>query len=164
MDYPNSRRAIAYLVSELTCKPGPVVDSHLSRRTVAGTFKPPPESGRADLRTEAPLSHGVAPDRVYSDGRFHAVGRALTSAFPPLPAVNPAVYLCCTFPEVAFGGRYPLSFALWSPDFPHAQPFGLCPRLSGQLALLFYAKMPHVSNKISYLPLCRCFTANARYG
>ena len=29
-------------------------------------------------------------------------------AFPPLPPTE-AVYLCCTFPEVAFGGRYPLS-------------------------------------------------------
>ena len=27
---------------------------------------------------------------------------------------------------------------LWSPDFPHAQPFGSCPRLSGLLARLFY--------------------------
>jgi len=33
--------------------------------------------------------HGVAPDRVYSDGRFHAIGRALTSAFPPLPVGGP---------------------------------------------------------------------------
>ncbi len=29
--------------------------------------------------------------------------------FPPLPRKTVAVYLCCTFPEVAFGGRYPLS-------------------------------------------------------
>ena len=34
-------------------------------------------------------------------------------AFPPLPRrllaqADEAVYLCCTFPEVAFGGRYPL--------------------------------------------------------
>jgi len=26
-----------------------------------------------------------------------------------LTGIIPAVYLCCTFPEVAFGGRYPLS-------------------------------------------------------
>ncbi len=62
---------------------------------------------------KALLSHGVASDRVYSDGHFHAVGRALISAFPSLPCPekyrNKAVYLCCTFPEVAFGGRYPLS-------------------------------------------------------
>ena len=53
--------------------------------------------------------HGVAPDRVYSDEQFPVIGRALISAFPPLPCKSKAVYLCCTFPEVAFGGRYPLS-------------------------------------------------------
>jgi len=30
-------------------------------------------------------------------------------AFPPLPQMHAAVSLCCTFPEVAFGGRYPPS-------------------------------------------------------
>jgi len=30
-------------------------------------------------------------------------------AFPSLPEIIPAVYFCCTLPEVAFGGRYPLS-------------------------------------------------------
>ena len=34
---------------EQNCKPGSVFDSHLSRRTVAGTLKPPPEDGRASL-------------------------------------------------------------------------------------------------------------------
>ena len=29
--------------------------------------------------------HGVAPDRVYSDEQFPVIGRALISAFPPLP-------------------------------------------------------------------------------
>ena len=64
--------------------------------------------------------HGVAPDRVYSDGRFRAVGCALTAPFHPYRTGRPtrryisvALFLksplCCTFPEVAFGGRYPLS-------------------------------------------------------
>src|SRR5699024_254320 len=43
--------------------------------------KPPPENGRAGHM----FSHGVAPDRGYSDEQFPVVGRALTSAFPPLP-------------------------------------------------------------------------------
>ena len=34
---------------EQNCKPGSVFDSHLSRRTIAGTLKPPPEDGRASL-------------------------------------------------------------------------------------------------------------------
>ena len=55
--------------------------------------------------------HGVAPDRVYSDGQFPAVGCALTAPFHPYRQSKAltAVSLCCTFPEVAFGGRYPLS-------------------------------------------------------
>ncbi len=32
------------------------------------------------------VTHGVAPDRVYSDEQFPVIGRALISAFPPLPA------------------------------------------------------------------------------
>ena len=70
------------LFSKQTCKPGSVIeDSHLSRRIVADTLQPPPENGRADHV----FSHGVAPDRVYSDELFPVIGRALISAFPPLP-------------------------------------------------------------------------------
>ena len=49
------------------CKPGSVIDSHLSRRTVAGALQPPSrkQPGRPCLLC------GVAPDRVYSNGRFH---------------------------------------------------------------------------------------------
>ena len=48
--------------SERACKPGSVIDSHLSRRTVAGAFQPPPWDGRASRMS----LRGVAPDRVYS--------------------------------------------------------------------------------------------------
>lgn len=48
--------------SERACKPGSVIDSHLSRRTVAGAFQPPPWDGRAGHMS----LRGVAPDRVYS--------------------------------------------------------------------------------------------------
>jgi|GEM_PF-6825137 len=49
------------------CKPGSVIDSHLSRRTVAGALQPPSrkQPGRPCFLC------GVAPDRVYSNGRFH---------------------------------------------------------------------------------------------
>lgn len=62
-----------HIVCEQNCKPGSVFDSHLSRRTVAGTLKPPRE------RPGQPVcSHtGVAPNRVYSGGRFHAPPGAL---------------------------------------------------------------------------------------
>ena len=49
-------------LSERACKPGSVIDSHLSRRTVAGAFQPPPWDGRAGHMS----LRGVAPDRVYS--------------------------------------------------------------------------------------------------
>ena len=65
---------------EQNCKPGSVFDSHLSRRTVASTLKPPLGSGRASLDAS---NHGVAPDRVYSDGHSRAVGCALTAPFHP---------------------------------------------------------------------------------
>ena len=64
------------------CKPGSVVDGHLSRTHVAARLKPPP-SGRPG-RPCVPF-HGVAPDRVYSAVMSPCGGRALISAFPPLP-------------------------------------------------------------------------------
>ena len=48
------------------CKPGSVIDSHLSRRTVAGALQPP---SRKQPGKPCFLC-GVAPDRVYSNGRF----------------------------------------------------------------------------------------------
>ena len=96
---------------EQNCKPGSVFDSHLSRRAVASVLQPPRERPGRPFGGEPRCSHtGVAPDRVYSDGQFPAVGCALTAPFHPYrhSAAVAAVYLCCTFPEVAFGGRYPL--------------------------------------------------------
>lgn len=48
--------------------------------------------------------------------------------------------------------------ALWSPDFPHGRPFGLPPRLSSLLALLFYSIPPPLSMrgtplKSDFIPL-----------
>ena len=66
---------------ERACKPGSVFDGHLSGTHVAARLKPPPRDSRAGLMS----LHGVAPDRVYSTGLSPADGRALISAFPPLP-------------------------------------------------------------------------------
>ena len=65
---------------EPVCKPGSVLNGHLSRPAVAGGFKPPPEDGRAGLAS----SLGVAPDRVYSIPMlpWRRVSYYLT--FPPL--------------------------------------------------------------------------------
>ena len=45
-----------------------------------------------------------------------------------------AVYLCCTFPEVAFGGRYPLSLPCGARTFLTGGPFAPSARLSSLLA------------------------------
>ena len=89
-------------------KPGSVIDSHLSRHTVAGMLQPP---SRKQPGKPCFLC-GVAPDRVYSNGHFYApLGELLprlsilTASGGPLTAV----FLCCTFPQIALGGRYPLS-------------------------------------------------------
>ena len=60
-------------------KPSSVHYGHQSRRTVADTFKPPPENGRVSLL----FSHGVAPDRVYSINMSPCDEWALTSLFHP---------------------------------------------------------------------------------
>ena len=98
-------KRLAFLLREQACKPGSVIDGHLSGTHVAARLKPPPRDGRAGLLS----LHGVAPDRVYSTELSPADGRALISAFPPSPGRCPAVYLCCTCPRVAPGGCYPLS-------------------------------------------------------
>ena len=56
-------------VCNRVCKPGSVLDSHLSCRTVAGTLHAtsPETAGPAIC-----LLHGVAPDRVYSTGQSPA--------------------------------------------------------------------------------------------
>ena len=77
-DRPQIMRTVL-VYCEQNCKPGSVFDSHLSRRAVANALQPPRE------RPGQPVcSHtGVAPDRVYSIGRFHADGCALTTPFHP---------------------------------------------------------------------------------
>ena len=48
----------------------------------------------------------------------------------------------------------PVILALWSPDFPHAQAFALCPRLLGFLAQVFYLFKARLSTAIGveFLP------------
>ena len=80
--------------------------------------------------------HGVAPDRVYSIHVSPRDGCALTAPFHP-----------CSRRKTDAGGisllhlseghpwrALPVILALWSPDFPHAEPFGFCPRSFGLLA------------------------------
>ena len=96
------RRGAPYLCEQV-CKPGSVFDSHLSKRAVAGALQPPRE------RTGRP----IAPIAVLLRIEFTASDtlEPMGELLPRLSTLTSeeAVYLCCTFPEVAFGGRYPLS-------------------------------------------------------
>ena len=96
------RRGAPYLCEQV-CKPGSVFDSHLSKRIVAGALQPPRE------RTGRP----IAPIAVLLRIEFTASDtlEPMGELLPRLSTLTSeeAVYLCCTFPEVAFGGRYPLS-------------------------------------------------------
>ena len=49
-----------------------------------------------------------------------------------------AVYLCCTFPEVAFGGRYPLSLPCGARTFLMNGLSALSTWLSSLLAVFYY--------------------------
>ena len=88
---------------EQVCKPGSVFDSHLSSRTVADAVKPPRERPGKPVAPIAVLLRieFTATDTLEPSGELLPRLSTLTSC--------EAVYLCCTFPEVAFGGRYPLS-------------------------------------------------------
>ena len=106
---------------------------HLSRRTVAGTLQPPREQP----------GQPIAPIPVLLRIEFTAADaftrRRVSSylAFPPLPAApqspQPAVYLCCTCPEVAFGGRYPLFLPCGARTFLMDRLSPLSPRPSDLL-------------------------------
>ena len=131
------------------CKPGSVIDGHLSRPCVAAWLQPPP-LGRPG-RPKVPI-HGVAPDRVYSVGLSPGDGRALISAFPPLPRRGRGGISLLHLSEGHPWRALPVILALWSPDFPHAQAFALCPRPSGPLAQTFY---PYCPSPSSYYCNCR---------
>ena len=121
--------------SERACKPGSVIDSHLSRRTVAGALQPP---SRKQPGKPCFLC-GVAPDRVYSIGHSRADGCALTAPFHPYLRylhTSGGLFLL-HFSSDRSGRALPVILALWSPDFPHSGPFGLAARLSVILAQLF---------------------------
>ena len=65
-----------------------------------------------------------------------------------LTRTSRAVSLCCTCPEVAFGGRYPLFLPCGARTFLTHGPLGPYARLSSLLALLFY----RISKGLSILP------------
>ena len=94
--------------------------------------------------------HGVAPDRVYSDGRFHTPSGELLPRLSTIAGLRkrPAVYFCCTFPRVAPGGCYPLSLPYGARTFLTPGPFAPGARLSSPLAFsIIPEKRPNVKSK-----------------
>ena len=84
------------------------LSGHLSGTRVAARLKPP-----VGTAGQAIVPVGVAADRVYRPPVLPRGAVSSYLAFPPLPlaarTLSAAVYLCCTIPGVAPGGRYPLS-------------------------------------------------------
>ena len=63
-----------------------------------------------------------------------------------------AVSLCCTFPEVAFGGRYPLSLPCGARTFLTGGPFAPSARLSVFLAEDIVTETEEKVNTIQSVP------------
>ena len=175
-------------ICELFCKPGSVVDSHLSSRRVAAAIKPPRRrSGQPYvpiavlLRIEFTAMGTLEPSGELLphlstltssvQTSYHSSRCKQQAELIPLHLLSPqkrcfcgdpisgceAVYLCCTFPEVAFGGRYPLSSPCGARTFLIGRLSPLPPRLSEHLARLFYkttatmsTKTPHFAEYVIY--------------
>ena len=127
-------RRPSHILREHDCKPGSVFDSHLSTRRVAAVLQPPRERSGQPI---APIPVLLRIEFTASD-TLEPMGELL----PRLSTLTSeeAVYLCCTFPEVAFGGRYPLSLPCGARTFLTEGPFAPSARLSVFLAGLLYAK------------------------
>ena len=102
------------------CKPGSVVDSHLSRRTVARALQPPPrrQPGQALCSSTVLLRIEFTAPRC-----LHAAGELLPR-LSILTLQGRAVSFCCTFPGVTPGRRYLLSLPYGARTFLTAGAFG----------------------------------------
>ena len=103
-----------------------------------------PGSSRASLYAPIPVLLRI---EFTASRCSHVMGELLPrlSTLTPCPDGQGAVYLCCTFPEVAFGGRYPLSLPYGARTFLMKRPFGQTTRLSVFLAGLLYRKEKKLS-------------------
>ena len=107
-------------------------------------------------RHAARLPHSVAPPlpkRTALLGSFRSYGgqnREYDKEYGVCSDV--AVSLCCTFPEVAFGGRYPLSLPCGARTFLTEGPFAPSARLSVLLAENIVAEMGEKVNTIQSDP------------
>ena len=82
-----------------------------------------------------------------------------------LTALNAAVFLCCTCPEVAFGGRYPLSLPYGARTFLVSGLSAHLPRLPSLLMRtlgVFYAICTIVSNKYLFAKMFLVYVCGAQ--
>ena len=116
------------------CKPSSVLMTIYLRAS-----SPMRSSDTAEADGQPCVPPHLAPDGVYMTDESPGRRCALTAPFHPY-LNEEAVYLCCTFPEVAFGGRYPLSLPCGARTFLIGRLSPLPPRLSVLLARIFYRK------------------------
>ena len=133
---PSLGKGSAFFGCDQICKPGSVFDNHLSVAACChaahATYL---NLRRATLRTGRYRSCAVLLRIGFTWPSSHLDAGELLPRLSTLTRQRRAVSLCCTVPKVAFGWALPSNPALWSPDFPHVRPFGICTtRLSDFLA------------------------------
>ena len=123
-------RGVPFCQNETGCKPGYVVDGHLSSPAVAGRLKQPTRTVPSGNReaggppicpVRSCFGWGLHVPRTLPHGRW--------SLTPPLHPyrLSPAVYFCCTGLGVASTGRYPASCPV-KPGLSSPAAFRLCSR------------------------------------
>ena len=142
-------RRKAVLFATQVYKPGSVLTAiYLALRLLAGSSRLLGTAGPALCPSTALLR-----DRVYIvKPMLPWAGCALTTPFHPCCGSKTRggislLHLSWGHPRRAL----PVIPALWSPDFPHPQPFGLRPRLSNLVAEILYSNKAKLSNVLQIL-------------
>ena len=144
-------RRKAVLFATQVYKPGSVLTAiYLALRLPAGSSRLHRTAGPALCPSTALLR-----DRVYIvKPMLPWAGWALTPPFHP--GCNDRYCHCSgiSLLHLSWGHprrALPVIPALWSPDFPHPQPFGLRPRLSNLVAEILYSNKAKLSNVLQIL-------------
>ena len=144
---PPLRTAGAFLPKRLNRKPGSVLNDDLSRLHVAMQLQPPPGTRRARIvPIWALLLVGFTEPRKSPSALVRSY-----RTFPPFPILLRVVYFCCTFPQIALGGRYPLSLPCGARTFLMRGLSALRPRLSDPVAEVLYFICRKKSNGLQFL-------------
>ena len=114
---------------ESVCKPGSVLSDHLS---VAQRCRG--AQAASSERPGRPYRSSTALLRIEFTARtcLHAADGRLSPPFHPYcPVIRGSGISLLHLSEGHPWRALPVILALWSPDFPHALPFGMCPRSLG---------------------------------